>query len=133
MADVFSKSLRSKIMSRIRSKNTSPELNLRKTLWNKGYRYKIHYKLPGKPDIVFASKKVAVFVDGCFWHKCPKCYIEPKSNKRYWLPKIEKNVKKDKENNKALKNLGWKVVRIWEHEIQKDKDKTVKRIEAKLR
>ena len=132
MADVFSKKVRSKVMSRIRSKNTSPEMNLRKILWNKGYRYRIHYKLPGKPDIVFVGKKVAVFIDGCFWHKCPKCYIAPKSNKKYWLPKIEYNVKKDEENNKTLKKIGWKVIRVWEHEIKKDLNKTVKRIESQL-
>lgn len=120
MADVFSKEVRSEVMSKIKSKDTTPEMKLRKELWARGYRYRIHYKLPGKPDIVFVGKRIAIFVDGCFWHKCPKCYIKPKSNKKYWLPKIEKNVERDKKNTKLLENKGWKVIRIWEHEIKKD-------------
>jgi DNA mismatch endonuclease (patch repair protein) len=132
MADVFTKEVRSKVMSRIRSKNTSPEILLRKTLWKKGYRYRIHYKLPGKPDIVFVQKRVAVFVDGCFWHKCPKCYKPPKTNKKYWLPKIEKNVDKDKKNNKKLKEADWKVIRLWEHEVKKDINECIERIEKQL-
>jgi DNA mismatch endonuclease (patch repair protein) len=108
-------------------------LNLRKELWSRGHRYRIHYDLPGKPDIVFISKKMAVFIDGCFWHKCPKCCVAPKSNKKYWLPKLEKNVKNDKKNNKALKKLGWKVVRIWEHEIKKDFNSVLDRIKTELK
>lgn len=120
-------------MSRIRSKNTSPELSLRKALWKKGYRYRIHYKLHGKPDIVFVGKKIAVFIDGCFWHKCPKCYVEPKSNKKYWLPKLEKNVEKDRENSELLNKEGWRVIRVWEHEINKGFNETLERIEAQLK
>jgi len=133
ITDLFSKKTRSKIMSKIKSKDTSPEKKLRKALWEKGYRYRIHYKLPGKPDIVFVSKKTAIFVDGCFWHKCPKCYIPPKSNKKYWLPKIEKNVERDKENTKRLQKEGWKVIRIWEHEINKQFEKTLSNIEKILK
>lgn len=128
MADTFSPDVRSRVMSRIRSKDTSPELILRKALWNRGYRYRIHYKLPGTPDIVFIGKKVAVFIDGCFWHKCPKCYVEPKSNLEYWLPKLERNAEKDKMNNDALGKKGWNVIRIWEHEIKEDVEKSIQAI-----
>lgn len=132
MADTFSPDVRSKVMSRIKSKDTSPELILRKALWKRGCRYRIHYGLPGTPDIVFIGKKVAVFIDGCFWHKCPKCYVEPKSNKNYWLSKIKKNVGKDKKNNKTLEEMGWKVIRLWEHEVKKDLNKSVEKIIKEL-
>ena len=77
------------------------------------------------------SRRICIFVDGCFWHRCPKCYKEPKSNKDYWLPKIEKNVHRDKEQNKYLKKNGWVVIRVWEHEL-KNLDKTIKKIEKKM-
>ncbi|MBD3360360.1 DNA mismatch endonuclease Vsr, partial [Candidatus Peregrinibacteria bacterium] len=124
MADKFDRKTRSKIMSRIRAKNTSLEVNFRKLLWQEGLRgYRIHYKLPGKPDIVFTKKKIAIFVDGCFWHKCPKCYEAPKTNKKYWLPKIEKNASRDKENARKLRSRGFKVIRIWEHEVLQNPEK----------
>ena len=90
----------------------------------------MHPKIAGSPDIILTDKKTAVFLHGCFWHKCPKHYKEPKSNKKYWLPKIEKNVLRDKMNMKLLKNNGWKVVRIWEHEIKKDFDGLIKKIDG---
>lgn len=108
-------------MSRIRSKNTTIEIKFRKLLWNKGYRaYRIKNKIIGKPDVYFPTKKIAVFIDGCFWHKCPKCYIESKSNKKYWVPKIKRNVERDRKINSELKKQKIKVTRIWEHEIKKD-------------
>jgi len=72
----------------------------------------------GKPDFVNKKQKIVVFVDGCFWHKCPKCYKEPKSRKEFWITKINNNVKRDKEVNKRLKRDNWKVIRVWEHEIK---------------
>lgn len=125
MTDKFSKEVRSNIMSNIRSKNTQPELQLRSKLHKFGYRYSLHYKFISPnftPDIVMVSRKVVIFIDGCFWHKCPKCYRQPKSNKKYWLPKIERNVQRDKAQDKWLKKNGWDVIRIWEHEIRKDLD-----------
>jgi len=127
MADCYPKETRSKVMSNIRSKNTKPEMLLRKALWKEGCRYKLHYKLIGKPDIVFVSKKVAVFIDGCFWHKCSSCYKEPKSNREYWLPKLERNVKRAKEVSHQLKKVGWNVIRIWEHDVKKDLKKIIKK------
>ena len=119
MADRMSKKARSRTMSKIRSKNTKIEMIIRKTLWKKGYRYRVHTKLKGKPDIVFPKYRMAIFIDGCFWHKCPKCYKEPQSNRAYWIPKIERNAVRDKENEAYLKNAGWKIIRIWEHEVKK--------------
>ena len=129
MPDKFDKKTRSAIMSNIRHKNTSLEVNFRKLLREKGLRgYRIHCKLPGKPDVVFTKKKLAIFIDGCFWHKCPKCYAPPKSNKRYWLPKIEKNAERDKKNARKLRRNGFKVIRIWEHEALRNPERPIRKI-----
>lgn len=103
-------------MSTIRSKNTAPEVLLRKALFAKGCRYRIHYGV-NKIDIAFPCKKIAVFVDGCFWHGCPMHAHLPKSNKEYWIPKLNKNKTRDKETTKQLENEGWVVLRFWEHEL----------------
>lgn len=130
MTDCYPKDVRSKVMAKIRSKNTKPEVLLRKHLWNQGYRgYRIHNTdLPGKPDIAFKKRKVAIFIDGCFWHKCPECFIEPKTNRDYWLPKIQSNIERDKKNQEALEALDWTVIRIWEHEIKNNIETTAKKI-----
>jgi len=117
-------------MSKVQ-RNSKPEQVLRKALFRLGYRYSLNHRfkeLNFKPDIVMVSRKVCIFVDGCFWHKCPKCFKAPKSNKRYWKPKIERNVERDKEQNIYLKKNGWKVIRVWEHEIRKNLDKVLNRI-----
>ena len=80
----------------------------------------MHPKLAGNPDILLKDNKTIVFLHGCFWHKCRKCYKEPKSNKAYWLPKIERNTERDAKNRKLLKKAGWKIVTLWEHEIKQD-------------
>ena len=134
MVDKFSKETRSIIMSKVQ-RNSKPEQILRKKLFSLGYRYSLKHRfkeLNFKPDQVMVSRKTCVFVDGCFWHKCPRCYKEPKSNKRYWLPKIERNVQRDKEQNRYLKKNGWSVIRVWEHEL-KNLDKTIKKIERRVR
>lgn|SRR3990167_4125941 len=121
--DVLTPSQRSFNMSRIYSKNTSLEIKLRKLLSAAGVRgYRLHYKITGKPDIVFPKKKMAIFIDGCFWHGCNKDYIKPKTNKKFWLLKIEKNIKRDRKVNRLLKKQGWKVVRLWEHEILNNRE-----------
>lgn len=135
MADIFSKETRSKIMSRIRSKNTSPEIKLRKALFNIGYRYSLSHRFKGlnfNPDLVLVSRKTCIFIDGCFWHGCEKCYRPPKSNKKYWVPKIKRNIERDREQDAYLKKNGWKVIRVWEHEINKDLNKTIKKILKKI-
>ena len=115
--DRISKEKRSKIMKAIKSTETKPEAKLRKELFKKGFRFRKHYG-KYKIDIAFPSKKVAIFVDGCFWHVCPKHGHIPKSNKKYWVPKLKKNIARDKKNNALLKKDGWKVIRLWEHELK---------------
>ena len=121
MPDKISVEQRSRIMSRIRSKNTKPEIIVRKYLHNLGYRFRLHdKKLPGKPDIVMKKHKTAIQVRGCFWHQhgCKFSNI-PKSNKSYWTPKLKKNKERDKQNDKKLKKLEWKLIVIWECKINK--------------
>jgi len=114
--DRISKQKRSRIMSAIHSKNTRPEIILRKVLWSKGLKYRIHY---GKEmiDIAFPAERLAIFVDGCFWHGCPVHSHLPESNKEYWLPKLKKNIERDAAKSEQLKIEGWHVMRIWEHEL----------------
>lgn len=133
MTDIFSKAKRSEIMSRIRSKNTEIELTLRRMLWREGFRYKIHYnKLPGKPDIAFVSNKVAVFVDSHFWHGYDWKNLKKKLKSKYWKWKIAYNIDRDKKINAQLRKMGWKVVRLWEHEIKKNPEKCIRKIKNAL-
>ncbi len=133
MTDVFSKEKRSEVMSKIKSKNTKLEILFRKYIWSKGLRYRLHSKkLLGRPDIVFGKKRIVVFLDGCFWHKCPKCYKEPKSNKKYWREKIKYNVEKDRKVTLELKKQNWTVIRFWEHEIKKNPEKCFNKIQRYL-
>jgi DNA mismatch endonuclease (patch repair protein) len=133
MTDVLTPKQRTYNMSQIRGKNTTPEIKLRKMLFAAGIRgYRIHYNLPGKPDVVFIKKKIAIFVDGCFWHKCPVDFQEPATRKEFWIKKIQSNIDRDKKVNEQLKRDGWTVIRIWEHEIKKEPEKTVKKIVALL-
>lgn len=114
-------------------KNTGPELKLRKLLWSHGIRgYRIHYNLPGKPDIVFTKKKIAIFIDGCFWHKCPICFQEPETRKEFWMKKIQSNVERDDKVNLQLKSDGWTVMRFWEHDVRKNPEAIVKHISGKI-
>jgi len=119
MADNLTKEQRSKCMSNIRSKWTKQEKLIHNFLKGKKIKHKMHPKIEGKPDIILTDSNTAVFLHGCFWHKCPKCYKTPKSNKDYWLPKIEANNKRDKQNEKKLKEQGYSVVIFWEHEIKR--------------
>ena len=128
MADKFTKEVRSKIMSKIRGKDTKPEIFLRKVLFRSGYRYSLKHRFKEnnfRPDIVMVSRKICIFVDGCFWHGCPRCYKEPKSNRDYWVPKINRNIERDKEQNEYLKRNGWKVIRVWEHDLKENPTKTM--------
>jgi DNA mismatch endonuclease (patch repair protein) len=120
-------------MSRVKGKNTALEVNFRKILWAKGYRYRTHAKLPGRPDLVFSAKKVAVFIDGCFWHGCPEHGEKPQSNKKFWRTKLEGNRKRDIRTTALLTAEGWEVVRIWEHEILDDPMKSVAKVTIALR
>lgn len=121
MADNHSKEVRSYNMSRIRSKNTKPEELVRKFLFSKGFRYRKNVRaLPGCPDIVLPKYKTVILVNGCFWHKhdCPR-FVWPSTNREYWEPKIRRNVERDTLNHALLQNQGWKVITIWECELNK--------------
>jgi DNA mismatch endonuclease (patch repair protein) len=113
----------SQLMRKIRTANTKAEVAFRKALWHVGLRYRYNYKkAPGRPDIAFVRWKIAIFIDGDFWHgydwENKKAAI--KSNQAYWLPKIERNIQRDREVNELLAQANWKVLRIWEHEVKKD-------------
>ena len=122
---------RSKIMKQIKSKTTIPEIMLSKSLWRNGFRYRKNYsKLPGKPDIVISKFRIAIFVDGEFWHGYN--WEEKKkriaTNRDYWIPKIEKNIQRDKINNQRLAEMGWTVIRFWEQDIRKDLEGCIQKI-----
>ncbi|MDR2463669.1 MAG: very short patch repair endonuclease [Verrucomicrobiales bacterium] len=131
MADIFTKAGRSKIMSLIRSKgNKDTELRLMKifrkhriTGWRRNRR------LFGKPDFVFPARRLAVFVDGCYWHGCPKHCRRPATNRKFWNVKIDRNQARDRKVNRELRQAGWRVLRIWEHALaRKQESHTVKRV-----
>ncbi len=128
MSDVLTKDQRRYCMSRIRGKNTKPEISLRKALWAAGFRYRLKNRLPGRPDIVFPGKRLAVFVDGCFWHRCPRHCRVPTTNREFWENKLGKNVQRDKDVKMLLERQGWEVVRFWEHEIKESVSKCVERV-----
>ena len=118
MPDVLTKTQRSYNMSKIKAKNTKAEIILRRSLYKQGAKsYRIHYNIEGKPDIAFPKKKIAIFVDGCFWHRCPLHFVEPETRADFWLKKIESNVKRDRVVDDKLRKDGWQVIRFWEHEI----------------
>lgn len=130
--DRITKEQRRKNMQAIKNKDSAIEIRLRKALWDKGYRYRKNYsKLPGKPDIVFVSKKLAIFCDSEFWHgyNWEKRKKDIKTNKSFWIKKIERNIERDKEVSILLKKQGFKVIRLWGKDIMKNTDKCVRKIE----
>jgi DNA mismatch endonuclease (patch repair protein) len=127
--DCFSPEQRSALMSRVRQKDTKPEVLLRKALWARGIRYRKQQKVDGvRPDLVIKRFSLAIFVDGCFWHGCPTHYTSPASNATFWQNKIEKNRRRDQMNNQNLAAKGWTILRIWECEIETDLDRAVQKI-----
>jgi DNA mismatch endonuclease (patch repair protein) len=125
--------VRSKNMQAIRAKgNKSTELKMVKLLReNKITGWRRHLTLPGKPDFTFRKEKLTLFVDGCFWHRCPKCFREPKKNAEFWKNKIENNVKRDRKVTNELEQAGWAVVRLWECQLKKPQ-RFLTRIQKKL-
>lgn len=120
-----------KSMRSNKSKGTKPELVMRKALRDAGYPgYRLNWKkAPGHPDICYPGRKVAIFVNGCFWHQCPICKPPmPKHNADYWIPKLQRNVERDKEKTMQLEMEGWFVITVWECEIRKNLDNTVRRV-----
>lgn len=120
-------------MSRQRRRNTEPELALRRELHARGRRFRVEVALPGMPrrraDLVFSRARVAVFVDGCFWHSCPEHATSPVTNAEWWSEKLKRNVERDRETDRYLANTGWTALRIWEHEAVSD---AADRVEAAL-
>lgn len=137
MTDIVDKETRSRIMRSIRSSSTKPEISLRHRLHALGLRYVLGgRKLPGRPDLVFPSRRTAVFVHGCFWHRHEGCSraTTPKSNLEYWIPKFERNVERDREAEAALASAGWRFAVVWECELTPKKaDETAKRISEWIR
>ena len=133
MPDIFTKDKRSEVMSRIRGKgNESTELKLLKLFREHGIKgWRRHQPLTGKPDFVFPKDQLAIFVDGCFWHGCPRCYIKPKQNAKFWREKIGGNVKRDRKVSRMLLAEGWSVCRIWECRLKKP-DSVIRRIRRML-
>ena len=124
MTDIWPKRKRSEVMSRIRSHgNKATELRLIEVF--RAYRitgWRRNQKLPGTPDFTFKSKRLTVFVDGCFWHGCPKHRTYPATNTLFWRKKLERNIARDKQVNRSLRKLGWRVLRVWQHELTRQNE-----------
>ena len=135
MADVFSKAKRSEVMSRIRGRDTKPEQRLRSLLHRAGLRFRLHVaSLPGKPDIVLPKHHTVVEVRGCFWHRHERCrfaYV-PKSRTEFWAAKFANNVARDRRTEAALKQLGWKVIVVWECELAESEHKVMAKLLKRL-
>jgi DNA mismatch endonuclease (patch repair protein) len=129
MADRITKKKRSRVMSRIRSKNTSLEISFKKLLDKNNLRgYKMHPKMLGGPDFVFPKKKLVVFIDGDFWHGYNWKKLHKIPPRKYWQAKISRTIARDKEYTRQLKGVGWKVLRFWEHEVKKNPEKCIKSV-----
>jgi len=119
---------RSEIMARIRSKDTGMEVSFRRVLWRMGLRFRKHYGRPSI-DVALPNRKIAIMLDGCFWHGCPVHGTVPKTRRGYWVPKLRRNRERDRLANQVLREQGWKVIRLWECEVKKLlKDETLLRL-----
>jgi DNA mismatch endonuclease, patch repair protein len=132
MVDSLAPAIRSKLMARIRAKDTAPEMMVRSALHKRGLRFRVHdAKLPGRPDLVFSRRKTVVFVHGCFWHAHERCGARrvPASNRAYWGPKLQRNVDRDRRVVRDLRRLGWRVVIVWECQLTSEcATKTLNRV-----
>ncbi|QEM12218.1 very short patch repair endonuclease [Mucilaginibacter rubeus] len=134
--DIWPPKKRSEVMALVHSKDTKPEIKLRKALFALGYRYRIHDKnLPGRPDIVFPKYRTVIFVHGCFWHRHENCRAAttPKSNLEYWSPKFAANVARDSAHQKSLEAAGWNVIIIWECKLKTNLSSVISDIAEKLK
>ena len=132
MSDTVLPEVRSRIMASVRGRDTRPELYVRRAVWSKGFRYRLHVRrLPGTPDLALAKYKVAVFVQGCFWHQhgCHRSK-RPTSNRDYWDRKLDGNLARDAQNQARLRELGWTVTKIWECRLQHDTEMTLRFLET---
>ena len=126
--DVMTPEQRRKCMSNIKGRDTGPEVSLRSALWAAGLRYRLRQNLPGKPDITFGVSRLAVFVDGCFWHGCPLHATKPKARRKFWRDKLRGNRIRDRKVNVQLRKIGWDVYRVWEHEVARNSALAVQKI-----
>ncbi len=134
MTDTVSKKKRSEIMSKVKSKDSKIEVNFRKALWRAGFRYiKNSTKYFGRPDMVLPRYKTVIFIDSCFWHGCKLHCRLPSIRKKYWTRKIERNKERDKEVNRYYNKIGWKILRVWEHELLDKPNECVSKIAAFLK
>lgn len=135
-APVPDNELVSRIMSSIKGKNTKPELEFRKALWRKNLRgYRIHSKkVPGSPDIIYSKIKLAIFINGCFWHRCPHCFPPiPKSHTDFWLQKFQMNIERDKIKITQLEDAGWITMTVWECQIKQNIDVYIDKVNTYFR
>jgi len=120
-------------MRAVKSKDTKLEIQFRKALWKAGFRYRKNVvSYFGKPDLVLKKFEIVIFIDSCFWHGCSKHCRMPEANKKYWIGKIERNKKRDKEVNRHYEKIEWKIIRIWEHEIAKDIKGAINRVSGAI-
>lgn len=118
---------RSEQMARIRGTDTFPELRLRRALWRAGLRFRLRRPVSQvRPDLVFVSARVAVFIDGCFWHGCPTHYVRPRSSGTFWARKLAENVRRDQRQTRVIEQMGWRVCRVWEHQVFEDQEAVVR-------
>ena len=121
-------------MARIRGRDTRPELILRQQLWRAGHRYRVHRRdVPGTPDLCSKKLRLAVFVDGCFWHGCPKHYRQPSSRVDYWQGKLQRNQRRRTQVMEELRQSGWRALVVWECEVHADPAKAAQRVTAAIR
>lgn len=136
MVDTISKEHRSWVMSRIRGKDTGPEKLMRSLLHRAGYRFRLHdKKLPGRPDIVLKKYRTVVFVHGCFWHRHPGCRktTTPSTRTEFWKTKFDKTVERDRRKAKELEAMGWRVITVWECELESAPDAVLERVHCQLK
>lgn len=132
MVDIFTKEKRSKIMSSIRSRNTSIDIRMASLLRKAGIKFRRYPKMPGNPDFIIKDRKVVIFCDGDFWHGYD--YNERKRKlPPFWRKKIEANIKRDRRNNTLMRKMGWKIIRVWEHEINNSPEKCIRKVKASLK
>jgi DNA mismatch endonuclease (patch repair protein) len=128
--DKLTKRQRSECMARIKGKDTGLEKKFRKSVAALKIRgYRLNTKIPGKPDLYFPAHGVAVFIDGCFWHGCPRCYSRPTTNRKFWADKIKMNLKRDVTVNAELHKVGIRTIRFWGHEINKNSDRCAEKLQ----
>lgn len=132
MTDIFTPEKRSWVMSRIRGTNTKIDLRMKELLSENGYKFEMYPKLFGSPDFVIKRKKIIIYCDGDFWHGY-KYDEKKKPAKKFWRDKIRGNVERDKKISRKLRRSGWSVLRLWEHDIERNPDKCMRRIKAKIK